>query len=704
MSLSRVHSVRSPLVLALPAALTLGSPFQAFAADTPQGGTPPGCVATSLTVQGPGVTIPPSGTVTSTIALAGVDPYLWDLDVQTFITHAFPTDLDITLTSPAGTVSTLTTDNGGVSANVFNGTLWDDSGGETNPPGPPTDTTYAANVVETPLALEEAMGAFVGEDPNGTWTLTITDDFNPDGGNLASGSMTFDTFAAPPTPGAPAAFTNNTPTPIPDVTTVTSTITVSGVQGFCDIDMTTFIAHTFPGDLDITLTSPAGTVSTITTDNGSGAINALNGTIWDDDGGTANPPGAVTDTTFAANVVEATLVPEEAMGAFLGEDPNGVWTITITDDAGGDTGTLTSWTLNFAACSCVGACQLTCPADVVQANDAGICGAVVNYPAPVPTGQCGTVTCTPPSGGLFDVGTTGVTCASSTGSPQAATHSSGDIAARIPEAGTAGNMVPVVLSVPPGGTVVDVDVRIRANHTFDGDLSIAMLGPDGVTTVSLAENRGGGGDNFGTGATDCSGTKTVFDDEAGTPIGAGSAPFAGSFMPETALSAFDGLPSGGDWTLTIVDEVGGDSGFLYCLDIVLTALTPDGICTFNVTVNDVEPPVLTCPADIVQDLPPGVPSEPVAFGDPGVTDNCPNPGAPSCVPPSGSIFTVGTTPVACTALDAAGNTGSCTFDVTLNAVSILEIPTASTWGLAALALLLAGLGLSLLRRRTIGTR
>jgi hypothetical protein len=121
-------------------------------------------------------------------------------------------------------------------------------------------------------------------------------------------------------------------------------------------------------------------------------------------------------------------------------------------------------------------------------------------------------------------------------------------------------------------------------------------------------------------------------------------------------------------------------------------------------VNDVEPPVLTCPADIVQDLPPGVPSEPVAFGDPGVTDNCPNPGAPSCVPPSGSIFTVGTTPVACTALDAAGNTGSCSFDVTLNAVSILEIPTASTWGLAALALLLAGLGLSLLRRRTIGTR
>jgi hypothetical protein len=70
------------------------------------------------------------------------------------------------------------------------------------------------------------------------------------------------------------------------------------------------------------------------------------------------------------------------------------------------------------------------------------------------------------------------------------------------------------------------------------------------------------------------------------------------------------------------------------------------------------------------------------------------------VPPSGSIFTGGTTtPVNCSALDASGNSGTCSFNVTLNLVSILEIPTASTWGLAALALLLAGAAFVALKRR-----
>ncbi len=46
------------------------------------------------------------------------------------------------------------------------------------------------------------------------------------------------------------------------------------------------------------------------------------------------------------NLVTATpLVPEEAMAAFIGENPNGVWTLTISDDQGGDGGTLSSWTL-----------------------------------------------------------------------------------------------------------------------------------------------------------------------------------------------------------------------------------------------------------------------------------------------------------------------------------------------------------------------
>jgi hypothetical protein len=58
---------------------------------------------------------------------------------------------------------------------------------------------------------------------------------------------------------------------------------------------------------------------------------------------------------------------------------------------------------------CGGACVLTCPSDISVPNDAGECGAIVNYPAPTYTGNCGTVTASQNSGTFFPVGTTTVT-------------------------------------------------------------------------------------------------------------------------------------------------------------------------------------------------------------------------------------------------------------------------------------------------------
>jgi len=58
---------------------------------------------------------------------------------------------------------------------------------------------------------------------------------------------------------------------------------------------------------------------------------------------------------------------------------------------------------------CSGACALTCPSNITVSNDAGECGAIVNYPMPTYTGNCGTVTASQESGTLFPVGTTTVT-------------------------------------------------------------------------------------------------------------------------------------------------------------------------------------------------------------------------------------------------------------------------------------------------------
>ncbi|HKQ48462.1 MAG TPA: proprotein convertase P-domain-containing protein [Phycisphaerae bacterium] len=293
-------------------------------------------------------------TIMSVITVSGVDPEIWDVDVVTTIAHLTNDDLDITLTSPAGTVVTLTTDNGGNSNdNVFNGTFWDDDGGDSNAPGPATDNGYVDTVVATPLVPEEAMSAFVGENPNGDWTLTVTDD-NTNGfsGTLTSWSLNVYTIPGAPT-NTQSTVTNNTGMAIADNSTIMSDIVVSGLDTFlCDVNMRTFITHTSYDDLDITLESPTGTIVTISTDNGGTSNDSVfDGTIWDDSAGDTNPPGPVTDTGFADGAVETTLVPEEAMGAFVGEDPNGTWTLTITDDnTNAQPGNLSSWSLILNTC------------------------------------------------------------------------------------------------------------------------------------------------------------------------------------------------------------------------------------------------------------------------------------------------------------------------------------------------------------------
>jgi subtilisin-like proprotein convertase family protein len=144
----------------------------------------------------------------------------------------------------------------------------------------------------------------------------------------------------------------------------------------------------------------------------------------------------------------------------------------------------------------------------------------------------------------------------------AMTYSTGNIAVPIPDVSS----VDIPVTVSDVGAVGDVNVRVRLNHTFDGDLVLSLIGPDG-TTVALANNRGGSGDNFGSGANDCSGTPTVFDDAAATAISAGVAPFAATFRPDSPLSAFNGRQSMGTWKLRVADTASLDVGTVGCFQI-----------------------------------------------------------------------------------------------------------------------------------------
>jgi subtilisin-like proprotein convertase family protein len=115
------------------------------------------------------------------------------------------------------------------------------------------------------------------------------------------------------------------------------------------------------------------------------------------------------------------------------------------------------------------------------------------------------------------------------------------------------------------GTISNVTVSFYLTHTFDADLTITLIGPDG-TTADLSVENGGSANNYGSACSPLS-SRTTFDDSAPTYIAHGSAPFVGSFRPEQPLSTFYGKYLGtanGAWKLRIKDSFAGDTGTLMC--------------------------------------------------------------------------------------------------------------------------------------------
>ena len=136
------------------------------------------------------VTIPTNvATVTSTIDVpSGVTISNVILNVD--ITHTWINDLSLKLTSPSGTTITLVANpcNANISVNDINATF-DDAGtafvcGDL--PG------ISGTVIPT-----QPFSTFVGESSTGTWTLSVVDAYNQDGGALNSWSLNICSMASP---------------------------------------------------------------------------------------------------------------------------------------------------------------------------------------------------------------------------------------------------------------------------------------------------------------------------------------------------------------------------------------------------------------------------------------------------------------------------------------------------------------------------
>ncbi len=118
-----------------------------------------------------------------------------------------------------------------------------------------------------------------------------------------------------------------------------------------------------------------------------------------------------------------------------------------------------------------------------------------------------------------------------------------------------------ILNNPVNKTILDVNVLLNVQHTFDADLSFSLISPSG-TEIILAGGVGWDGDNF---------TDTYFDDEAGIAIDSSLAqpPYTGTFRPIEKLWLFDGENSLGEWKLRVTDNGFQDGGFLLGWSVII---------------------------------------------------------------------------------------------------------------------------------------
>ena len=115
------------------------------------------------------------------------------------------------------------------------------------------------------------------------------------------------------------------------------------------------------------------------------------------------------------------------------------------------------------------------------------------------------------------------------------------------------------IHITEDGILVDLNVELDITHTYDGDVEIYLISPNG-TEIDLCVGHGASGNNF---------VGTIFDDEAVVHISQGSAPFTGSYIPDEALATYIDQSITGDWILRVYDNAANDQGTLdaWCLNL-----------------------------------------------------------------------------------------------------------------------------------------
>ncbi len=330
---------------------------------------------------------------------------------------------------------------------------------------------------------------------------------------------------------------------------------------------------------------------------------------------------------------------------------------------------------------------INCPADLVRVATPGTNNAVVTYAVTSSDNVPGhSLACVPPSGSVFPAGATDVRC---TATDAAGNHASCSFRVtvqlqpgnRVPRLTGQTNLTltsnaPVVVSA----TAIDLDgdaltysIRIdgivvqtgaipAGNTITSAALSITNTFSLGDHTVTFEVSDGLGVATLTTVVHVIDNTPPVIQVPPNLTIPL--EPGASNAVVTYTVTATDNFPGPVD---VIVRPPSGSVFPVGTTTVVVIARDSSGNSatnTFTVTVVDTIPPTIICSPDLVRTTAPGATGANVEFTV-RAYDNLPG-ATVTCVPPSGSFFSLGTTTVTCTAADATRLCSQCTFTVTVN--------------------------------------
>lgn len=380
--------------------------------------------------------------------------------------------------------------------------------------------------------------------------------------------------------------------------------------------------------------------------------------------------GASTPVTFAASAYDVVdgnrpVTCTSAGGTVYasgGSFPVGTTTLTCTaTDEAGNTGTSDPFNVVVTDTT---APEVTTPANIVVGNDA----ATVTYADATATDVVdGTLTasCTPASGSKFALGTTTVTCSAT---DQAGNKGTETFTVEVQD------VTKPIVTVPADKTVEATGANgatvtyaaAAAEDDVDGTLSptcskaSGTVFPLGATKVTCSATDAAG--NIG----DSSFTVTVKDSTAPAVTvpaditkEATSADGAVATFTASASDAVAGAPA------TTCEPTSGSTFALGSTTVICSATDAAGNTgsdSFTVLVRDTTAPAVTVPANVIEEAT-GPSGAKAVYGDVSASDIVDGPMNPSCSQASDTVFPLGSTTVTCTAIDAAGNTGSKFFTV-----------------------------------------